>query len=54
MVGDALDVLQMALNIAAGTAGDAGVPGLSSGLSALVEVLRKIQVGPHLFDTLMR
>lgn len=38
------EVLQEAVSIAAGIAGDAGVPGLSSGLEALLTVLEKIQV----------
>lgn len=44
----ALTVLDVALNIAAGSASDTGVPALSSALAALREVVRKIQVRARL------
>lgn len=50
------EMLQEAVGIAAGFAGDAGVPGLSSGLEALMTVLEKIQVSasPNIPDTRTR
>ena len=40
----ASQMLELALTVAAASAGDAGVPGLSSGLQALLEFLKKIRV----------
>lgn len=43
--GHASEILQEVLAIVAEISSDAGVPGLSSGLEALLTILEKIQVG---------
>lgn len=46
-VGYALDTLRPVVLLVADTAGNAGVPGLQIGLSALSDFLQKIQVREH-------
>lgn len=50
--GVGLQLLKKAVKLAAEVSGDAGVPGLSAGLSAVGDILETIQVGSLAHPTL--